>query len=179
MMTEHIAVARASFRRNLGQKADREGGAFRVQERAEVHRLFHRERCPKAAIAERLGMSRTTVYRLLALTEPPRYNESCDRRCSIATRPRSPSWGAHDPQGLPTENPRRVSARPGTPAHQLPPGEIGHGDWWEPPLVIPVGKSRTRRPYGFVTTLPHSAAHAVVFSFHETMPHSSRAAPVA
>jgi len=61
MMTEHIAVARASFRRNLGQKADREGGAFRVQERAEVHRLFHRERCPKAAIAERLGMSRTTL----------------------------------------------------------------------------------------------------------------------
>ena len=36
--------------------------------------------------------------------------------------------------------------------------------------MIPVGKSRTRRPYGFVTTLPHSAAHAVVFSFHKTMP---------
>ena len=50
------------------------------------------------------------------------------------------------------------------------PGEIGQGDWWELPLEIPVGKERTRKPYGFVTTLPHSAAHAVVFSFHKTMP---------
>ena len=41
---------------------------------AEVHRLFHREKTPKAAIARRLGMSRNTVARLLELTEPPRYS---------------------------------------------------------------------------------------------------------
>ena len=46
---------------------------FRVQEWAEVHRLFHREKRTKAEIATKLGMNRTTVYRLLALTEPPRY----------------------------------------------------------------------------------------------------------
>ena len=40
-----------------------------MQEWAEVHRLFHRESCSKAEIADRLGMSRTTVYRLLALRE--------------------------------------------------------------------------------------------------------------
>ncbi len=44
-----------------------------MQEWAEVHRLFYREKCSKADIAERLGMSRTSVHRLLALKEPPRY----------------------------------------------------------------------------------------------------------
>ena len=50
------------------------------------------------------------------------------------------------------------------------PGEISHGDWWEPPLVIPVGKDRVRQVYGFVSTLPHCSAHAVVFSFHKRTP---------
>jgi adenosylmethionine-8-amino-7-oxononanoate aminotransferase len=40
---------------------------------AEVRRLFHREGVNKARIARQLGMSRTTVQRLLGLTEPPRY----------------------------------------------------------------------------------------------------------
>ena len=54
---------------------------FRVHEWAEVHRLVHREKCSKAEIAARLGMSRTTVYRLLALTVPPRYER--ERRPSL------------------------------------------------------------------------------------------------
>jgi DNA-binding transcriptional regulator LsrR (DeoR family) len=44
-----------------------------VEDWAEVHRLFYREGMAKAAIARRLGMSRNTVDRLLALREPPRY----------------------------------------------------------------------------------------------------------
>ena len=36
--------------------------------------------------------------------------------------------------------------------------------------MVPVGKNRTRQVYGFVSTLPHCAAHAVVFSFHKTTP---------
>jgi len=43
---------------------------YRVHDWAEVHRLF-REGKSKAAIAEALGMSRTTVIRLLRLPEPP------------------------------------------------------------------------------------------------------------
>ena len=44
-----------------------------VKDWAEVHRLFHRERWSKTAIAEKLEMSRNTVDRLLGLDEPPRY----------------------------------------------------------------------------------------------------------
>ncbi len=44
-----------------------------MEDWAEVHRLFHREGRPKAAIARQLGMSRNTVERLLGLTKPPRY----------------------------------------------------------------------------------------------------------
>ena len=39
----------------------------------EVRRLHEREHLSKKHIAERLGMSRTTVHRLLELAEPPRY----------------------------------------------------------------------------------------------------------
>ncbi|MCY4367860.1 MAG: helix-turn-helix domain-containing protein [bacterium] len=46
---------------------------YEVHDWAEVHRLFHREGLSKSRIAERLGMSRNTVARLLSLDEPPRY----------------------------------------------------------------------------------------------------------
>ena len=46
---------------------------YDVKNWAEVHRLFHRERWTKTAIADKLGMSRNTVDRLLTLPEPPRY----------------------------------------------------------------------------------------------------------
>jgi hypothetical protein len=45
---------------------------FGVQDCAEVHGL-NRQGVPKRAIARRLGMSYTTVHRLLGLREPPRY----------------------------------------------------------------------------------------------------------
>jgi IS30 family transposase len=49
---------------------------YDVQDWAEVHRLFHREHWTKTAIAEKLGMSRNTVDRLLELCEPPRYERA-------------------------------------------------------------------------------------------------------
>ncbi len=49
---------------------------FQVKDWADVHRLFHRERWTKKAIAEHLNMSRMTVDRLLALDEPPRYERA-------------------------------------------------------------------------------------------------------
>ena len=50
---------------------------YSVQDWAEIHRLYHREGVPKAVIARRLGMSRSTVIRLLELGEPPRYQRAC------------------------------------------------------------------------------------------------------
>jgi len=44
-----------------------------VHDWAEVHRLFHRDGLSRSRVAERLGMSRNTVARLLSLDEPPRY----------------------------------------------------------------------------------------------------------
>jgi hypothetical protein len=49
-------------------------GVYSVHDWAEVHRLHDGEGLPKSAIAKRLGMSRTTVIRLLELTEPLRYH---------------------------------------------------------------------------------------------------------
>jgi len=46
---------------------------YEVHDWAEVHRLFHREGMSKSGIADRLGMSRNTVARLLGLDDPPRY----------------------------------------------------------------------------------------------------------
>ena len=59
--------------RVLQEPAPRGEGVYRVEDWSEVQRLFHRERLTKRQIARRLGMSRTTVIRLLALPEPPRY----------------------------------------------------------------------------------------------------------
>ena len=53
---------------------------YTVHDWAEVRRLHERDHLSKKHIAERLGMSRTTVHRLLELAEPPRYE-----------RPRRPS----------------------------------------------------------------------------------------
>lgn len=49
------------------------------------------------------------------------------------------------------------------------PGEIGHTDWWDTRVWVPVGKGVTREVFGLVTTLPHSAVHAAVFSFSKSM----------
>jgi transposase len=166
---------------------------FRVQEWAEVHRLFQREKRSKAEIATRLGMSRTTVYRLLSLKEPPRYQR--ERRPSLLDPHKAKivellAADAEAPATVIIDHLRRQGYGGGitilkdylqkvrcefalTQGRQRTtylPGEIGHGDWWEPPLEVPVGKGRWRQVYGLVTTLPHCAAHAVVFSFHKKTP---------
>jgi transposase len=49
------------------------------------------------------------------------------------------------------------------------PGEISQLDWWHTGRDIPVGKGAAREAFGLVTTLPHSAAHATVFTFGRTI----------
>jgi transposase len=165
-----------------------EEGVYQVQDWAEVHQLFHREGWSKTDIADKLGMSRNTVGRLLGLAEPPAY-----RRLGRGSK-LDPHRGAilkmldEDPRVAATvilERLRRdgygggitilkdylaevrpvfLDARSYQRTSYLP-GEMGHTDWWEPPLRIPVCKGASRKVYGLVTTLPHSAAHAAVFAF--------------
>jgi transposase len=165
---------------------------YQVHDWAEVHRLFEREHLSKSAIAKRLGMSRPTVIRLLGLQEPP-----CYQRAPAGSKldPHEHAIAAMldaDPQVPATvilEHLRRdgyaggitilkqhvAAVRPAFLAARsyqrtsYLPGELAHGDWWEPAIPIPVGGGATRKAYGWVTTLPHSAAHAVVYSLSKTM----------
>lgn len=165
---------------------------YRVHDWAEVHRLFHREEWTKTKIAEKLGMSRNTVARLLELVEPPQYERARQgskldpHKGSIARMLRE---DAGAPATVIIEHLRRdgydggitilkeylrevrplfseAEARQRT---SYLPGEIGHTDWWDTRVWVPVGKGVTREVFGLVTTLPHSAAHAAVFSFSKAM----------
>jgi transposase len=163
-----------------------------VEDWAEVQRLFHRERLSKRAIARRLGMSRTTVIHLLALREPPRYTRTTASSLLDPYRDEIAALLATDPTVAATvirEHLRRsgyaggitilkehlVRVRPGFVAARAfqrtsyLPGEIVQLDWWHTGVGVPVGKGRTREAFGLVATLPHSGAHAVVFTLALTM----------
>jgi transposase len=160
---------------------------YGVQDWAEVHRLHHREGVSQSAIATRLGMSRTTVARLLSLSEPPRYE-------------RRPSGSKLDPFKDAVVAMLREDARvPATVVcqqlrrdgfdgeitilkdwlRQVRPqfvaaagfqrtsyrhGEVCQVDWWHTGIDVGVGKGAVREAMGLVATLPASAAHAVVFT---------------
>lgn len=165
---------------------------YRVHDWAEVHRLFHREGWTKTKIAGKLEMSRNTVDRLLELSEPPQYERAPQgskldpHKGSILKMLKEDS---NAPATVIIEHLRRdgydggitilkeylqkvrplfseAEARQRT---SYLPGEIGHTDWWDTRVWVPVGKGATREVFGLVTTLPHSAAHATVFSFSKTM----------
>jgi len=165
---------------------------YQVQDWAEVHRLVDREGWSKSRVAEKLGMSRNTVSRLLELSDSPVYERpssgsKLDRfKASIAAMldedPRVPATVIiehlrRDGYGggitilkdhLQVVRPLFVQARLYQRTSYLP-GEVAHTDWWELPIKIPVGRGVTRKVFGLVTTLPHSAAHACVFTFSKTM----------
>ncbi|HXF73235.1 MAG TPA: helix-turn-helix domain-containing protein [Actinomycetota bacterium] len=136
-----------------------------------MNRLYHREHLSMSAIARRLGMSRPTVIRLLQLAEPPRYrrrpvgSKLDPRKGAIARMPRD------DPEGPATvilERLRREGYAGGittlkehlAKVRPLPlrargyqrttylPGELAHGDRWELPIGVPVGRGRERKVYG-------------------------------
>jgi len=165
---------------------------YEVQDWAEVHRLFHREGWAQMKIAEKLGMSRNTVTRLLELGEPPRYERKppgskldphkgsiakmLDTDPKVSARVVVEHLRREGYQGgisivkdyLGEVRPLLLGARSYQRTSYLP-GELAHTDWWEPPLSVPVGKGASRQVFGLVTTLPHSAAHAAVFSFSKGM----------
>lgn len=163
-----------------------------MEDWAEVHRLFHREGLAKAAIARRLGMSRNTVDRLLALAEPPRYARTPAGSQLVAFADAIAAMLAEDPTVRATvirERLRRdgytggitilkehlARVRPGFLAArtyqrtEYLPGEIGQVDWWHTGARVPVGHGHTREAFGLVTALPFSAAHAITFTLSRTV----------
>jgi len=165
---------------------------YRVHDWAEVHRLFDREGWNKTDISKKLGMSRNTVTRLLELAEPPRYERKPrgskldPHKGSVAKMLKE---DASAPATVIIEYPRRdgydrgltilkeyhAEERPLVVEAELRqrtsyvPGEMGHCDWWDTGVWVPVGKGATREVFGLVTTLPHSAAHAAAFAFSKTV----------
>ena len=164
-----------------------------MQDWAEVHRLFHRERVPKARIARRLGMSRNTVDRLLSLSEPPVYERGPAPSKLDPFKDQVGAMLAADPSVPATvilERLRRegfdgsitilkrfvATVRPQFAAAQAfqrtsyLPGEIGQVDWWHTGIKLDVGRGSLREALGLVVTLPHSAAHAAVFTLAKDVP---------
>jgi len=137
-------------------------------------------------------MSRNTVARLLGLDDPPKYRRAAlpslldpfkdavaamlDEDAEVPAtvvlehlRRRGYTGGItilkDHLQGV---RPHFLAARAYQRTTYLP-GEVGQSDWWHTGQQIPVGGGRTREAFGYLTTLPHSAAHAVVYSFARTM----------
>lgn len=165
---------------------------YRVQDWAEVKRLRDREGLSKKAIAERLGMSRTTVDRLLSLPEPPSYERppasslldpyrdtilsllrQDARAASTVIRERLQAEGYRGGKTILKDylrevRPQFLAAETYQRTSYLP-GEIGQIDWWHLPVAVPVGRESVRKAFGLVVTLPHSAAHACFFTHAKTL----------
>jgi transposase len=164
----------------------------RVEDWAEVHRLFHREGVPKAAIARRLGMSRNTVARLLGLDGAPRYVRAPAGSQVVPFADVIAAMLDADPTvratvirdhlrplgyrgGITILKEHLAQVRPGflaARAYQRTsyrPGEIGQVDWWHTGRPVPVGRGVVRQAFGLVATLPWSGAHAAVFALGRTI----------
>ena len=163
-----------------------------MEDWAEVQRLFHREGLTKRAIARRLGMSRTTVIRLLGSKEAPRYQRAPrgslvdpfadEIAAMLDTEPDAPATVILErlrragyrggisilKEHLARVRPAFLAARAFQRTSYLP-GEIGQLDWWHTGVMVPVGQGLSREAFGLVLTLPHSGAHATVFTLGRTV----------
>lgn len=164
---------------------------YSVHDWAEVRRLHDVEGMSKAAIAAKLSMSRNTVARLVALTEPPRYERAPAGSQLDPFKAQVAAMLAEDAKvaaTVVTERLRRFGfagsvtivkdhlrqVRPQFLAAQsfqrtsYLPGELAQTDWWHTGVQLPVGRSQTREAMALVTGLPFSAAFRVVFAFQRT-----------
>lgn len=134
------------------------------------------EGIPKARIAERLGISRTTVIKAVASSDPPRYERVAVATSFVTVEPRVCELLAEFPD-MPAsvlaervnwagseswfrENVRRL--RPNyhriDPADRLrwAPGDAAQCDLWFPPCRVPLEDGSTRLLPVLVITLAHS-----------------------
>lgn len=164
---------------------------YSVHDWAEVRRLHDVEGMSKSAIAEKLSMSRNTVARLVALSEPPKYERQRAGSQLDLFAEQIAAMLAQDPKvaaTVITERLRRFGfagsvtivkdhvrqVRPQFVAAlnfqrtSYLPGELAQTDWWHTGVHLPVGRSQTREAMALVTGLPFSAAFRVVFAFQRT-----------
>jgi transposase len=163
-----------------------------VKDWAEVHRLHERQKKSRRQIAKELKISRTTVDRLLGLSEPPAYVRERAPSLLDPFREAILAFLEQDPrvratvirerlqaQGyaggitilkdyLQEVRPQFLAARTYQRTSYLP-GELGQVDWWELPMTMPVADDVLRKVFGLVVTLPHSAAHACFFTHTQTL----------
>jgi transposase len=163
---------------------------YDVQDWAEVRRL-HRDGWTNTAIAEKFGMSRNTVTSLLASDTSPRYEREpagsmldgfADAIAAMLDEdPKAPATVIRErlqalgylggmtilKERLAELRPNFLAARSYQRTVYLP-GELAQLDWWETGIDVPVGNTASRKAFGLVASLPHSAAHAAVFTFSKT-----------
>ena len=172
-------------------------GVLSIEEAGEVRsavdwaevRAMHADGITKREIARRLGISRNTVGRLLAASEPPRYSrapagsmldplepvlhrlveewpEIKAPRVTEILREDHGYAGSVDlvRKRLATLRPRQVRPAQRT---GYRPGQVLQLDWGEMP-TRPKLAGRERRIYALVATLPYSGAQTAHFSFDLT-----------
>lgn len=165
---------------------------YSVHDWAELKHLCEREGLSKKAAAVKLGMSRTTVHRLLALPEPPVYErkktsslldphkeailamlqEDATVRATVIRerlQARGYAGGITILKDFVADvRPQFLAARAYQRTSYLP-GEIGQVDWWHLPARVPLGEGVHAKAHALVVTLPHSAAHAAFFTHRKTL----------
>jgi transposase len=163
---------------------------YDVQDWAEVRRLS-RDGWTNTAIAEKFDMSRNTVAALIAKEQPPLYERTPAGSMLDAHADAIAAMLDEDPKapatvilerlrplgyagGITILKERLAELRPTFAAARsyqrttYLPGELSQLDWWETGIDVPVGKGASRQAFGLVASLPHSAAHACVFTFSKT-----------
>jgi transposase len=139
---------------------------LKVEDWAEIRRLYRAEGLAIRAIARRLGISRNTVKKALASHEPPRYVRVSAGSVVDAVEPQIRALLAEFPD-MPTSVImervgwtrgktvffERVAAlrplfRPVDPASrtEYQPGELAQCDLWFPPVDVPLGFGQSGRP---------------------------------
>lgn len=152
------------------------GGMITVEDWAEIRRLHRAEKLPKTQIAEKLGVSRTTVYKALESNEPPRYQRQAKGSLADAVLPEIHRLLKDTPRMPATVIAERIGwdrsltilkdkireVRPlytgVDPADRLDhkPGEAAQFDLWFPEPQIPVGYGQVRMLPVLVMTLTFS-----------------------
>lgn len=166
----------------------------RVEQWAEIRRLYYVKRLSIKAIARRTGRDRNTIRKALRSERPPRYSRPArpskldpfkeEIHRLLGGEPRLPGkrvreliteLGYEGGKTILDDYLREVRPlflpRPRTfQRTSYRPGTLCQFDLWEPSREIPVGCSQTRRGYVVVGCLPYSRAGAGALVFSKEAP---------